>query len=213
MVLIFLRFITEKKLPGGFLLNYIKMKIINKSVSAIAFIIFSFSALQAQEYADPTKTLENGKAPGLKVKLLSTVGNTKTYILIFTKGDEIVAGLTEFARTNNIKSGHYTGIGDALSAKAGWFDYNKKKFKIIPIDTAEVTSFTGDIAWFKGNPIAHTHMSAALKDGSVKGGHLLELFSGPTMEIILVEEPTALYKKLDPEFEAALIDPQSKGGN
>lgn len=189
------------------------MKRFLKPVIAITFTMFLFSALLAQEYADPTKTPEKGKAPGLKVKLLSTTGKTKTYILIFSKGDEVVAGLTKFAKTNNIKSGHYTGIGDALSAKAGWFDYTRKKFKIIPIDTAEVASFAGDIAWYKGNPVAHTHMSAALKDGSVKGGHLLELFSGPTMEIILVAEPTALYKKPDPEFEAALIDPEAKGGN
>jgi len=33
------------------------------------------------------------------------------------------------------------------------------------------------------------------------------------MEIVLVEEPTALYKKLDPEFEAALIDPESHEWN
>ena len=187
------------------------MKSLFKLVLSITVTIFLFSGLKAQEYADPTKKLENGKAPGLKVKLLSTVGPTKTYILIFAKGDEVVAGLTEFAKVHNIKSGHYTGIGDALTIKAGWFDYSLKKFKVIPIDTAEVTSFVGDIAWYKGNPVAHTHISAALKDGSVKGGHLLELFSGPTMEIILMEEPTALYKKLDPEFEAALIDPESKG--
>ncbi len=51
-------------------------------------------------------------------------------------------------------------------------------------------------------------MSAALKDGSVKGGHLLELYSGPTMEIILTVEPAALFKKLDPEFNAGIIDPE-----
>lgn len=186
------------------------MKIIFKQLITVILTTFLLASLQAQEYADPTKTLENGKAPGLKVKLLSTSGPTKTYILIFAKGDEVVAGLTEFAKINNIKSGHYTGIGDALSVKAGWFDYKQKKFKIIPIDTAEVTSFIGDIAWYKGKPVAHTHMSAALQDGTVKGGHLLELVSGPTMEIVLVEEPTALYKKLDPEFEAALIDPEYK---
>lgn len=118
-----------------------------------------------------------------------------------------MAGLTEFAQKNQIESGYYRGIGDALSAKAGWFDYNRKKFKVIPIDTAEVSSFTGDIAWYKGKPVAHTHMSAALKDGSVKGGHLLELISGPTMEIILVAELTTLYKRLDPELDAAIIDP------
>jgi predicted DNA-binding protein with PD1-like motif len=187
------------------------MKSILKTTGVFLLSLISYGGLHAQEYADPTKVLENGKAPGLKVKLLSTQGQTKTYMLIFTKGDEVVAGLTEFVKKNNIKSGSYTGIGDALSAKAGWFDYGRKKFRIIPIDTAEVTSFAGDIAWFKGNPVAHTHMSAALKDGSVKGGHLLELFCGPTMEIILIEQPTALYKKLDPEFGAALIDVDSSG--
>ena len=183
------------------------MKLILKIAGALLITFAMQNTLQAQEYADPTKVLESGKAPGMKVKLLSTQGKTKTYMLIFAKGDEVVAGLTEFAKTNQIKSGHYTGIGDMLRAKAGWFDYDRKKFKIIPIDTAEVTSFIGDIAWFKANPVAHTHMSAALKDGSVKGGHLLELISGPTMEIVFVEEPVALYKKLDPEFDAALIDP------
>lgn len=182
-------------------------------LKAIILVLLSFifhEELPAQQYADPTKVLESGRAPGLKVKLLSTQGKIKTYLLIFAKGDEIVAGLTEFVKKNNIKSGSYTGIGDALSAKAGWFDYGRKQFKIIPIDTAEVTSFAGDIAWFKGNPVAHTHMSAALKDGSVKGGHLIELFCGPTMEIILIEQPTALYKKLDPEFGAALIDAEQE---
>lgn len=184
------------------------MKSIIKVLSSLLILLSVQNSVQAQEYADPTKVLEIGKAPGLKVKLLSTAGNAKTYILIFAKGDEVVAGLTEFAKTNQIKSGHYTGIGDMLTAKAGWFDYDRKKFKIIPIDTAEVTSFTGDVAWFKGNPVAHTHMSAALKDGSVKGGHLLELISGPTMEIIFVAEPVKLNKKLDLEFDAALIDPE-----
>ena len=183
------------------------MKFILKIAGSLLITLAMQNTLLAQEYADPTKVLENGKASGLKVKLLSTAGNAKTYMLIFAKGDELVAGLTEFAKKNNIKSGHYTGIGDMLTAKAGWFDYGLKKFKIIPIDTAEVTSFTGDVAWYNGNPVAHTHMSAALKDGSVKGGHLLELISGPTMEIIFVAEPAALNKKLDPEFNATIIDP------
>ncbi|HEY8733839.1 MAG TPA: PPC domain-containing DNA-binding protein [Puia sp.] len=189
------------------------MKHILRTITSVILTMFLYAGLHAQEYADPTRTLENGKAPGLKVKLLNAAGGTKTYILVFIKGDEVVAGLTEFVKSHNIKSGHYTGIGDALSVKAGWFDYKRKKFKIISIDTAEVTSFAGDIAWYKGNPVAHTHMSAALQDGTVKGGHLLELVSGPTMEIVLVEEPTALHKKLDPEFEAALIDPEFHGGN
>lgn len=166
--------------------------------------------LAAQEYVSPTGTVQPGKAPKMKVKLLSSQGERKTYMLIFSKGDEVVSGLTDFANKYGIKSAHYTAIGDATSAKAGWYDYQKKAFKVIKIDTAEVTSFIGDIAIFNGKPVAHTHFSAATSDGLVHGGHLLELIIGPTMELVITIEPGALYKKLDREFEAAFIDPDQE---
>ena len=65
----------------------------------------------------------------------------------------------------------------------------------------------GDIAVYNGKPVAHTHVSLATFDGLVHGGHLFELFSGPTIELILTVEPTPLYKKLNTEFDAAIIDP------
>jgi predicted DNA-binding protein with PD1-like motif len=163
--------------------------------------------IQAQEYRSAATTSEAGKAPGMKVKLLSAVGDVKTYAVIFSKGDEVVSGLTEFAQKYNVKSGHYQGIGDALHIEVGWFDYQRKEFLVIPMDTVEVTSFTGDIAWYNKKPVAHTHMSASLKDGSVKGGHLLKLIVGPTLEVIVTVEPTPLYKRLNEEFNAAFIDP------
>ena len=162
--------------------------------------------IQQQEYRSPTSPVETGKAPGMKVKLLSTVGDVKTYAVIFAKGDEVVSGLTEFAQQYNVKSGHYQGIGDALHVEVGWFDYQRKQFLVIALDTVEVTSFTGDIAWYNKKPVAHTHMSASLKDGSVKGGHLLKLIVGPTIEVIVTVEPTPLYKSLNEEFKAAFID-------
>jgi predicted DNA-binding protein with PD1-like motif len=186
------------------------MKNILKVIGLLITSFFISSELSAQEYADPTKVFEDGKAPGLKVKLLSETKDTKTYMLVFAKGDEVVAGLTEFAKKNNIQSASYSGLGDALKIKVGWFNYDKKKFKVIPIDTAEVTSLKGHVAWFKGKPVAHTHMSASVEDGSVKGGHLLELICGPTIEIVLTTQPVKLHKKLDPEFEAALVDLDAK---
>jgi predicted DNA-binding protein with PD1-like motif len=146
----------------------------------------------------------------MKVKLLSTVGDVKTYIIILAKGDEAVSGLTEFAQKYNVKSAHYQAIGDALSLEVGWFDYERKQFLVVPIAEAEVTSFTGDIAWYHNKPVAHTHVTASIKDGSVKGGHLLELIVGPTLEIIVTVEPTQLFKKLNEEFNAGLIDIDSK---
>jgi predicted DNA-binding protein with PD1-like motif len=165
---------------------------------------------QAQEYRSATKYGERGQAPGMKVKLLSTVGEVKTYAVIMAKGDEAVSGLTEFAEKYNVKSAHFQAIGDALHLEVGWFDYKRKQFLVLPIDTAEITSFTGDIAWYKDKPVAHTHASASLKDGSVKGGHLLQLIVGPTLEVIVTVEPTKLFKRLNEEFEAGLIDPDIK---
>lgn len=55
--------------------------------------------------------------------------------------------------------------------------------------------------------MAHTHVSVAARDGSVKGGHLLELYVGPTLEVFVTVEPTALYKKPDKRFDAGVIDP------
>ena len=164
------------------------------------------ASMQSQEYRSATTNSEAGKAPGMKVKLLSAAGDVKTYVVIFAKGDEVVSGLTEFAQKYNVKSGHYQGIGDALHVEVGWFDYHRKEFLVIPLDTVEVTSFTGDIAEYNKKPVAHTHMTASLKDGSVKGGHLLKLIVGPTLEVIVTVEPTPLYKRLNEEFNAAFID-------
>jgi predicted DNA-binding protein with PD1-like motif len=185
------------------------MKISCIKLGAIATLLvagISFSA-QAQEHVSPTKPAQTGRSPGVKVKLLSTNGNVKTYAVIFSTGDEVVSGLTEFAQKYDVKSAHYTAIGDAKSAKVGWYDYGRKQFKVIPIGEAEVTSMVGDIAVFNGKPVAHTHLNLATEDGISHGGHLLELLVGPTLEVFVTVEPTPLYKRLNPEFDAAVIDP------
>lgn len=178
-------------------------------MSTIVFLIFvlSIALAKPQEYVSPTKPAETGKAPGMSVKLLDSINGKKTYAIIFRHGDEVVSGLTEFAQKYNVKSAHYTAIGDATSIKVGWYDYDHKMFKVIRIDTAEVTSLVGDVAVFNGKPVAHSHINVATKDGTSHGGHLLELYVGPTLELFVTVEPTPLYKKLDVEFEAGVIDP------
>lgn len=182
-----------------------------KQLAATALLVVGASfAAEAQEYVSAAsgKPVELGKAPGMKVKLLSTAGQVKTYVLIFAKGDEVMSGLTEFAQKYNVTSAHYQAIGDALSARIGVYDYSRKQFKVIPItEPSEVTSLTGDIALLNGKPAPHSHLNLATADGSVRGGHLLELIIGPTLELFVTVEPTALYKKHNAEFDANVIDP------
>ncbi len=177
-----------------------------KSMVAFLFAL-SMHVVKAQEYVSPTKPAETGKAPGMKVRLLDSADGKITYAIIFKHGDEVVSGLTEFAQKYNVKSAHYTAIGDATNVKVGWYDYNHKMFKVIPVDTAEVTSLVGDVAVFNGKPVAHSHINVATKDGMSHGGHLLQLYVGPTLELFITVEPTPLYKMLDTEFEAGVIDP------
>jgi len=176
-------------------------------VSALLISVFDLTA-HGQEYVSPTQPAQTGKSPGVKVKLLSTGGESKTYVLIFSAGDELRSGLTEFALKYDVKSAHYTAIGDASSVKLGWYDYDRKMFKVIPVnEPAEVSSLTGDIAIFNGKPVAHTHVNVATADGISHGGHLLEMIVGPTLEVFLTVEPTALYKKYDSTFHIGVIDP------
>lgn len=179
-----------------------------KKLTLCSLLITLFQVtVTAQEFVSPTQPVEKGKASGVKVKLLSTSGKTKTYVLIFSPGDEVRSGLNAFAEKYNVKSAHFTAVGDVFYGKAGFFDYERKMFRVIPIDTSEIASFIGNIAVFNGKPVAHTHISVALKDGSVKGGHLLELYVGPTLEVFITVEPTGLYKKIDKKYDAGIIDP------
>jgi predicted DNA-binding protein with PD1-like motif len=162
--------------------------------------------MQQEEYRSTSSHVEPGNAPGMKVKLLSTFGDARTYMVIFSKEDEAISGLTDFALNFDVKSAHFQGIGSAFSLELGWFDFDRLKYQVIPVGIAEVTSFMGNITWFEGKPIVHAHATASLRGGSVKGGHLLKMIVGPTLEIIITVEPTFLHKKLNEEFHAAIID-------
>ena len=174
-------------------------------ITAAICLITTLAA--AQEYVSPTKAAETGKSPGVKVKLLSENGTVKTYAIIFSKGDEVLSGLTEFAQKYKVTSAHFMAIGDATSARVGWYEQSNKMFKVIPInEPAEVTSLIGDIALNEGKPVVHAHINLADNNGIVHGGHLLQAFVFPTLEVMMTVEPINMYKKLYPEAGAYIID-------
>jgi len=117
------------------------------------------------------------------------------------------SGLTDFARKYGVKAAHFNAIGDAMWVKFGFFDYERKMFKIITVsEPSEVASMNGNVAMLNGNPVVHIHASVATSDSTSRGGHVLELMTGPTLEMFLIVEPTMLQKKVNPKFGAAWID-------
>jgi predicted DNA-binding protein with PD1-like motif len=166
---------------------------------------------QEEAYLPPTATVATGKAPGMKVRLLAENGGVKNYAIVLAKGDEVMSGLTDFARQNKVTSASFTAIGAFSHASVAWFDRTKKEYKLIPIkQQVELISMIGDIALVNGQPVVHTHVSLGSSDGTVRGGHLIEAHVFPTLELFMTVYPTALHKQPDEATGLELINPSSK---
>lgn len=163
------------------------------------------------EYVSPTAPVATGKAPGLKFRLLSQNGPVKNYAIVLAKGDEVMSGLTDFALQNKVTSASFTAIGAFSQTTVLWFDDSKKQFKLNPInEQVELTSMIGNITLANGQPAVHTHVSVASSDGTVRGGHVINAFVFPTLELFMTVYPTALRKERDDATGLMLIDPTAK---
>ena len=141
----------------------------------------------------------------MRTKLIHDDGE-KTFAVIFDKGDEVASGLLAFARDNNLSASHFTAIGAFERVTLGFFERGRKDYKMIPIDEqVEVLSLVGDVALDDGEPKVHAHVVVGKADGTAHGGHLLEARVWPTLEVILVESPRHLRRRLDKETGLALI--------
>jgi uncharacterized protein len=140
------------------------------------------------EYVTRPATLPAGQAPGLKATELGP--STRTFQLTFAKGDEVGAGLADFAEKNHLTLSNFTAIGAFDSAVIGWFDPEKRAYKAIRInEEMEVTSFTGNITLNRdGKPVVHAHcVVALLRNGTVYAGHFIEGHISLTMQMNLVD--------------------------
>jgi uncharacterized protein len=142
----------------------------------------------------------------MKSKLLDDKGE-KTFALIFETGDEVAAGLLEFAKKSSMGAAHFTAIGAFRDVVLGYFDWGVKDYKRIPLrEQVEVLSLIGDVSWDEQTgPKVHAHVVVGRSDGTAHGGHLLEAHVRPTLEVILVESPKHLQRKYDPESRLSLI--------
>jgi predicted DNA-binding protein with PD1-like motif len=142
----------------------------------------------------------------MKSKLLAQNGG-KTFALVFDEGDEVIAGLTDFAKREQLAGSHFTGIGAFRETVVGFFDWQRRDYDRIPIrEQVEVLSLAGDIAIDSGEPKVHAHVVVGKRDGTAHGGHLLEAHVRPTLEVMLVETPVHLRRVYDARAKLPLID-------
>ena len=132
----------------------------------------------------------------------------RTFVLIFETGDELSDGLKRFAKEQNLSAASFKAIGALSSVELGWFNWDTKKYETsVTLDEQmELLSLIGDDALEEHETVVHAHAVIGKKDGTAHGGHLLSARIRPTCEVVLVESPAHLQKKIDPESGLALID-------
>jgi hypothetical protein len=144
----------------------------------------------------------------MQVKLVKDTPEEKVYAVVFSKGDEAMSGLTDFALKYGVGDAHFTGIGAVSSATMAWLDPANKVYHRISVpEQVEVLSLIGDVATFNGRPVVHMHAVLGHPDGTTTGGHVFELNVNPTLEVFVTVNSTPLKKRPDDASGMKVIDP------
>ena len=98
-------------------------------------------------YTAATHLPEPGKAPAMRYRLIDGGGGRpRSWAIILLAGDEVMSGLSDWIKAENVRGAHLCAIGAFSSATFGWFDIGRKAYKDVPIDQqVECVSLTGDV--------------------------------------------------------------------
>jgi hypothetical protein len=151
-----------------------------------------------------------GTAETTKWKLI-TDGKERTYLIVFGKNDDIIAGLYRFLDATKIQGGHFTAIGAVGAAALGFFRPEDHTYKVVKIETqTEVSSLVGNIGMKNGKPVVHAHGVFSLNDASCVAGHVFYASAWPTVEMTVTECQTAPIRHLDDESGLWLYDTEAE---
>jgi len=141
-------------------------------------------------------------------KVIQEGAGQKTYLIVFDKGAEVMAGLLQFAREHRLAGGSLSGIGAVSDASLAFFDRKKMEYLPIPVaQQAEVLALTGNLALREKQPFFHVHAVLGLPDGSTRGGHLVHAHVWPTLEVVLTTWTRSAQRTLDRETGLPLLTP------
>lgn len=144
----------------------------------------------------------------MRSQLVAQADGIRTFVLILDAGDEAFSTITAFAHREQVTGASLTALGAFERARVGWFDFGAKAYRPIRIDEqCEVLSTVGDIAvGDDGKPSVHAHVVLGLRDGTTRGGHLMEGVVRPTLEVVVIESSAHLRRRKRADLGIALID-------
>jgi predicted DNA-binding protein with PD1-like motif len=143
----------------------------------------------------------------MKIQQLDDVEGRRSFVMVCDRGDDPVEALTAAAKRFDLSGASLTGIGAFSGVTLGFFDRTRRDYaRRVIREQVEVVSLVGNVALDAGEPRVHAHVVVARYDGSALGGHLLGGTVDPTLEVMIVESPATLRRRIDPATGLALLD-------
>lgn len=128
------------------------------------------------------------------------------YLMVLRQGDDVISNIENLAKTENIPSASFTGIGFASEVTFGFYDFNAKKFNPKTFSKVEMGSLTGSIAWNEKGPSIHVHGVATDDQFNAFGGHILSLYVGTgSMEVYVTLNDQKLDRKIEQPLNANVL--------
>lgn len=131
----------------------------------------------------------------------------RIFAVVFDIGDEAAAGLKRFAREQRLLAAHFTALGAFERATLAWWNWETKQYQHLPVaEQVEVLSLVGNItADEQGQPMIHAHCVVGKSDGTTRGGHLVEGYVRPTLEVMITETLGEIRRRTDERTGLKLI--------
>ncbi len=114
------------------------------------------------------------------------LSNSWHEILRFDGGDDVVAGVLEFAEKQKIESGWVYAIGSSKEVELGFYDLDKKEYlKKVFSEPLELLNAEGNLASMNDKRILHWHGVFGRADYSTIGGHIHNMTANATVEVFI----------------------------
>lgn len=133
-------------------------------------------------------------------------------ILRFDEGEDVVAGILDFAGRNKIESAWLSAIGSSKELELSFYDLAKKEYSSrVFAEPLEIVSASGLIAVQadgdnSGRPVLHWHGVFSRDDFSTVGGHIKKLIANATVEVFIHKLNEKLARKHDDKTGLNLLN-------
>ncbi len=115
----------------------------------------------------------------------------KNRLLVFERGEEVISGLQDFCRSEDIASGWVQAIGSAEQLGLGYYDLAGQSYITgSPEGIWEILSCKGNISLKEdGSVFAHLHGVFGDSEMRTVGGHIFNMTTAVTCELLVTVLP------------------------